>query len=197
MAKKEPTEQKSTVDFATQFAELGTPEPADTHHVETAAEAAVRKRIEDNGQTKEALQEIKEKLVGQPSKTSDSLDPELLEQAAKSADAALKAAKQLVKAAEEKVKLAQKECDDIALLRMQFNQQTDEERNREYLESQKKQRVDAATEQQSRLQAMLNAGLISREELQKLCPSVTPLDQAIADRNKRKRISNNEVYRRA
>lgn len=193
MAKKEPTEQKSTVeDFATQFADLGT--PFGEVRVESPAEAAVRKRIEDNGQTKETLQEIKEKLVASK---AEGPSPELLEQAAKSADEALKAAKQLVKAAEEKVRLAQKECDDIALLRMNLTQQTEDERNREYLESQKRQRVDAAMEQQARFQAMLNAGLISREELQKLCPSVTPLDQAISEQNTRKRIqSNNQVYRR-
>ena len=190
MAKKEPTEQKVTVsepaqeNFATAFADLG--QPSGETRVESPAEAAVRKSIEENGQKKEALEEVKEKLVAAD---PNQLDPELLEQAAKSAADTLQAAKDVLKAAQAKVDEAQKECDRITLLQSRLPVLTDVQRNQQYLESQKQLRIQAVKESQARYQAMQKAGLLSAEEMQLLMPSVTPLDKAIAEQNLRKKAA--------
>lgn len=168
------------------------PEVLPLPRVETTAEAAVRKRIEENGQRKEAVDELKEKLsaVALPE-----LDDALLEQAVKTAEDALKTAKDLFNVAQDNMRVAQAQWDEVVLRSAARNQQTEEQRNREYLESQKKLRYDAAMEAKQRLEAMTKAGLLSSEELQKLCPAVTPLDRAISDQ-KRARERKPEVYRR-
>ena len=188
--------------FAFEAKQMSKKEPTVTAHVspevlpqpkiETVAEAAVRKRIEENGQKKEAIQELKEKLavVALPE-----LDEELLEKAVKTAEDALKTAKDLADVAKENLRVAQAQWDEVVLKRDAANKLSAEDLNRQYLESQKKLRYDAAMEAKTRLDAMANAGLLSAEELRALCPAVTPLDRAISDQ-KRARERKPEVYRR-
>lgn len=191
MAKKEPTSNLAEFlqEQAVPVAELRA-----NARVETSAEAAVRQRIEENEQKKETLEKVKEELVASgPAEPN----PALLEQARVSAELRLQAAKQTLKAAQESVAAAQKEVDDIVVLQSAVPQMTEDQRNRQYIESQQKLRQDAIKESRQRYEAMHRAGLLSDAELQSLCPTVTPLDRAISEQNMRKRAKDNRpVFRR-
>lgn len=167
--------------------------PTPTVHVETEAEALLRKKLAQNEEQKAAIEAFRETLA---QFKEPEMDAEVVIKARDAAADSVKVAAQLLKDAQAHYAKQQRTLDELEIRRLELDKMTETERNQQYLEAQKKERFDLAMEAKSRYEILRQAGLLNAEELERLSPKVTPLDRAIAEENLRKRAQTRDpAYR--
>jgi hypothetical protein len=185
MSKKEqPTIGNGLVSLlGTQAVDVPKSEPAIEDEDKFSTELVVKTKAQEIDRVRESLAQFKEPET----------DPKAIIAAQLEAQKTLDSARKLAKEAESTLRKCQEEFNAIDARAKALDTLTETERNKQYLDSQLKIRLDAAAEQRARYEALTKAGLLSTDEVQKLAPPMTPLDRAIGERNQKMKQAQNSL----